>query len=230
MEDLMWGELPKQRVRKEEKFLTPVLTMCAVEKAGAGRKFVFNKASQASLGIVGEDRISFGFDRVNNAIAVRKSNTEKSLQLTKTCTVSNKEWFEFIAKHFGLNIEVENNFDLVPTNNYFTLSLRVLDNDANNAVESVEEPIIEFTNTNLGEVSEEENLSADLSSVPTTEELGIAPGLDTETVSGDEGLAEEVEALEEEETETLTTEQVFEEIASSVKEEIATETENEDEW
>lgn len=224
MEDLMWGELPKQRVRKEEKFLTPVLTMCAVEKAGAGRKFVFNKASQTSLGIVGEDRISFGFDRTNNAIAVRKSDTEKSLQLTKTCTVSNKEWFEFIAKHFGLNIEVENNFDLVPTNNYFTLTLRPLDGPLM-GISRVEEenPVIEFHTTEIGEVSEEENLNADLSSIPTTESLGIAPGLDTETESGDEGLAEEVEALEEEET-------VFEEESDSPTEEVASETTEEDEW
>jgi hypothetical protein len=162
MEDLMWGELPKQRVRKEEKFSTAVLTMCAVERVGGGRKFVFNKAAQADLEIVGEDRISFGFDKVNNVIAVRKSNTEKSLQLTKTCTVSNKEWFEFIAKHFGLNIETENNFDLIATNNYFTLSLRVLDNDSNNIVETVvleeETPVIEFHTTDLGEVSDEEVL------------------------------------------------------------------------
>ena len=160
MEDLMWGELPKQRVRKEEKFSKAVLTMAAVEKVGGGRKFVFNKAAQADLEIVGEDRISFGFDKVNNVIAVRKSTTEKSLQLTKTCTVSNKEWFEFIAKHFGLNIETENNFDLIATNNYFTLSLRVLDNDSNNIVEAVvleeESPVIEFHTTDLGEVSDEE--------------------------------------------------------------------------
>jgi hypothetical protein len=167
MEDLMWGELPKQRVRKEEKFLTAVLTMAAVERVGGGRKFVFNKAAQADLEIVGEDRISFGFDKVNNVIAVRKSTTDKSLQLTKTCTVSNKEWFEFIAKHFGLNIETENNFDLIATNNYFTLSLRVLDNDSNNIVtDNVESnqamyeetPVIEFHTTDLGEVSDEEVL------------------------------------------------------------------------
>lgn len=160
MEDLMWGELPKQRVRKEEKFSTAVLTMAAVEKVGGGRKFVFNKAAQADLEIVGEDKISFGFDKVNNVIAVRKSNTDKSLQLTKTCTVSNKEWFEFIAKHFGLNIEAENNFDLIATNNYFTLSLRVLDNDSNNVVETAilteESPVIEFHTTDLGEVNDEE--------------------------------------------------------------------------
>jgi hypothetical protein len=165
MEDLMWGELPKQRVRKEEKFSTAVLTMAAVEKVGGGRKFVFNKAAQADLEIVGEDRISFGFDKVNNVIAVRKSTTDKSLQLTKTCTVSNKEWFEFIAKHFGLNIETENNFDLIATNNYFTLSLRVLDTDSNNIVtDNVEsnqamyedKPVIEFHTTDLGEVSDEE--------------------------------------------------------------------------
>jgi len=156
----MWGELPKQRVRKEEKFSTAVLTMAAVEKVGGGRKFVFNKAAQADLEIVGEDKISFGFDKVNNVIAVRKSNTDKSLQLTKTCTVSNKEWFEFIAKHFGLNIEAENNFDLIATNNYFTLSLRVLDNDSNNVVETAilteESPVIEFHTTDLGEVNDEE--------------------------------------------------------------------------
>ena len=168
MEDLMWGELTKQRVRKEEKFSTAVLTMAAVEKVGGGRKFVFNKAAQADLEIVGEDRISFGFDKANNVIAVRKSTTDKSLQLTKTCTVSNKEWFEFIAKHFGLNIEVENNFDLVATNSYFVLSLRVLDNDANNAVEEVEtvedNEVIEFHTTDLGEVSDEEVLEEQIDS------------------------------------------------------------------
>ncbi len=168
MEDLMWGELPKQRVRKEERFLTPVLTMCAVEKVGGGRKFVFNKAAQTALEIVGEERISFGFDKANNVIAVRKSTTDKSLQLTKTCTVSNKEWFEFIAKHFGLNIEAENNFDLVATNNYFTLSLRVLDNNANNVVEEVEtvedNEVIEFHTTDLGEVSDEEVLEEQIDS------------------------------------------------------------------
>jgi hypothetical protein len=157
MEDLMWGELPKQRVRKEEKFSTAVLTMAAVEKVGGGRKFVFNKAAQADLEIVGEDRISFGFDKVNNVIAVRKSTTDKSLQLTKTCTVSNKEWFEFIAKHFGLNIEEENNFDLVPTNNYFTLSLRVEEgSSALGVLVEEENPVIEFHTTDLGEVSDEE--------------------------------------------------------------------------
>lgn len=168
MEDLMWGELPKQRVRKEEKFSTAVLTMAAVERVGGGRKFVFNKAAQADLEIVGEDRISFGFDKANNVIAVRKSTTDKSLQLTKTCTVSNKEWFEFIAKHFGLNIETENNFDLVATNNYFVLSLRVLDNDSNNIVETVvleeESPVIEFHTTDLGEVSDEEVLEEQIDS------------------------------------------------------------------
>ena len=168
MEDLMWGELPKQRVRKEEKFSTAVLTMAAVERVGGGRKFVFNKASQADLEIVGEDRISFGFDKANNVIAVRKSTTDKSLQLTKTCTVSNKEWFEFIAKHFGLNIEVENNFDLVATNSYFVLSLRVLDNYANSVVETVvleeESPVIEFHTTDLGEVNDEEVLEEQIDS------------------------------------------------------------------
>jgi hypothetical protein len=176
MEDLMWGELPKQRVRKEEKFSTAVLTMAAVERVGGGRKFVFNKAAQADLEIVGEDRISFGFDKVNNVIAVRKSTTDKSLQLTKTCTVSNKEWFEFIAKHFGLNIEEENNFDLVPTNNYFTLSLRVFDNDSNNIVTAnvesnqamyEDKPVIEFHTTDLGEASEEEVLEEEDEVVPT---------------------------------------------------------------
>jgi len=223
MEDLMWGELPKQRVRKEEKFLTPVLTMNAVERAGAGRKFVFNKAAQTALGIVGEERISFGFDRANNAIAVRKSDTEKSLQLTKTCTVSNKEWFEFIAKHFGLNIEEENNFDLVPTNNYFTLSLRVLDNDSNNAITEVpfeENPVIEFHTTQLGEISEEQDLSGDLSNIPNVETLG----LDTVTESGVEGLAEQVEAFE------TIEEQVEEEIFNVEDAEEVVETEEEDDW
>ena len=61
MEGIIWGNVPAQRKRKEEKYNFAVVTMSAIDKPGAGRKFSFNKAAQEVLGIQGEDRISFGF-------------------------------------------------------------------------------------------------------------------------------------------------------------------------
>lgn len=112
MENVIWGEVPAQRKRKEEKFSTPVMTMAAIDKPGAGRKFIFNKAAQTALGIEGENSISFGFDTSSKKIFVKKTTTG-GFKLTKTCTLSDKKTYEFIAKLKGLNIEVENHFDVV---------------------------------------------------------------------------------------------------------------------
>lgn len=124
MENVIWGEVPAQRKRKEEKFSTPVMTMAAIDKPGAGRKFIFNKAAQTALEIEGEDNVSFGFDTESKKIFVKKTTTG-GFKLTKTCTLSDKKTYEFIAKLKGLSIEVENHFDVVEVEGkgYFELSV-----------------------------------------------------------------------------------------------------------
>ena len=170
MEDFIWDAVPVQRKRKEEKYSFPVVTMSAIEKVGAGRKFSFNKAAQELLGIVGEDRVSFGFSADRKIIAVRKASGDTGFQLTKSCTISDKRTYDFIAKLLTLNTDFENEFSIEVLNGLNTL---VLMEDAPTEVAPTEEEMIQFETTNVGEVSEEEDLSADVSSVPTAESFGV---------------------------------------------------------
>jgi len=167
MEDLVWDSVPAQRKRKAEKYDFPVVTMSAIEKVGAGRKFSFNKAAQELLEIEGEDRVSFGFSTDRKIIAVRKAIGENGIQLTKTCTISDKKTYDFIVKLLNLDTSVENDFSIDIHNNLPVLNL------LNHTAVTQEEETIEFEVTNVGEVSEEEDLSADVSSVPTAESFGV---------------------------------------------------------
>ena len=167
MEDLVWDSVPAQRKRKAEKYDFPVVTMSAIEKVGAGRKFSFNKAAQELLEIEGEDRVSFGFSTDRKIIAVRKAIGENGIQLTKTCTISDKKTYDFIVKLLNLDTSVENDFSIDIHNNLTVLNL------LNHTAVTQEEETIEFEVTNVGEVSEEEDLSADVSSVPTAESFGV---------------------------------------------------------
>lgn len=167
MEDLVWDSVPAQRKRKTEKYNFPVVTMSAIEKVGAGRKFSFNKAAQELLEIEGEDRISFGFSTDRKIIAVRKAIGDNGIQLTKTCTISDKKTYDFIVKLLNLDTSVENDFSIDIHNNLPVLNL------LNHTAITQEEEIIEFQVTNVGEVSEEQDLSADVSSVPTAESFGV---------------------------------------------------------
>ena len=162
MQDLIWDAVPAQRKRKEEQFTVPVLTMSALVKAGGGRKFTFNKASQSLLEIEGEDRVSFGFSADGQHIFVRKAADKAGFALTKTCTLSDKRTFEFIAKRLGLNTEVENHFAFTACEypSVYALSLMTV----------TEAPV--FVTTELGEISDEEDLSADLDSLPEVPEGG----------------------------------------------------------
>jgi hypothetical protein len=167
MEDLVWDSVPAQRKRKAEKYDFPVVTMSAIEKVGAGRKFSFNKAAQELLEIEGEDRVSFGFSTDRKIIAVRKAIGDNGIQLTKTCTISDKKTYDFIVKLLNLDTSVENDFSIDVHNNLPVLNL------LNHTAVTQEEETIEFEVTNVGEVSEEEDLSADVSSVPTAESFGV---------------------------------------------------------
>jgi hypothetical protein len=161
MENVIWGGVPAQRKRKEEKYTTAVVTMSALEKVGAGRKFSFNRAAQTVLGIQGEERISFGFTPDGQHIFIRKVEGDAGFQLTKTCTISDKKTFEFIANRLKLDTTVENDFDVVAVDDrdYFELV--------------VKEETLEFTTMHVGEISDEADLSADLSSLPQVPEGGV---------------------------------------------------------
>lgn len=162
MQDLIWDAVPAQRQRKQEAFTFPVLTMSALLKAGGGRKFTFNKASQSLLEIEGEDRVSFGFSADGNHIYIRKALDKAGFALTKTCTLSDKRTFEFIAKRLGLNTEVENHFTFTACEYPDVFELLTMT--------ATDAPV--FNTTELGEISEEEDLSANLDSLPEVPEGG----------------------------------------------------------
>jgi hypothetical protein len=191
MQDLIWDAVPAQRKRREEQFTVPVLTMAALVKAGGGRKFTFNKASQEALQIEGEDRVSFGFSADGQHIFVRKAAGEAGFQLTKTCTLSDKRTFEFIAKRLGLNTEVENHFAFTPSEypGVFELSLMTV----------TDAPV--FATTQLGEISDEQDLSADLDSLPEVPEGG--------NLYEEEPVYEEAVVVEEEPAQDSSSEDVW---------------------
>jgi hypothetical protein len=155
MENVVWDAVPVQRTRKQEKYSTPVVTMSAIDKPGAGRKFSFNKAAQDALGIVGEDRVTFGFQADGNKIFIRKeSNPEAGFQLTKTCSLSDKKTYEFIVKRWNLNSEVETELDLVMSDNFGELFIKNTSDNVSIVTEEVEEAIT-VENTNFEEEIED---------------------------------------------------------------------------
>ena len=129
MENLTWDAVPTQRKRRTEKYDYAVVTMSALTKPGAGRKFSFNKAAQEMLNIEGEDRISFGFNNDRTIIAIRKSDGDNGFKLTKTCTFSDKRTFEFISKILGLDNSTENEFKIQGDDKFYTLELIMNIND-----------------------------------------------------------------------------------------------------
>jgi hypothetical protein len=218
MQDLNWGEVPTQRKRKEEKYSFPVVTMSAIEKVGAGRKFSFNKAAQEALGIKGGDKIAFAFPA--DGIFVRKFESERALTLTQTCSISDKKTYEFIAKQLNLNIEEENELLLTPSTmgeGIFQLTVLL-------------QPMT-FSNTELGEVSDEADLDADLSSIPETPEGGpLYKMVDESTEASDEMVTEaieEVAEVNEPEAEDAVVEEAVEE---DTTEEESDEDDEEEEW
>jgi len=136
MENLTWDAVPTQRTRKQEKYDFPAVTLAALAKVGAGRKFIFNKSAQELLDIKGEDYISFGFSPDKSIIAIRKNTTETGLKLTKTCTISDKKTYEFIARLLNLNTDLENSFKLESKDNLIILNQTRLEDSTNSALET----------------------------------------------------------------------------------------------
>ena len=177
MENLIWDGVPAQRTRKSEKYDFAVVTMSAIDKPGAGRKFTFNKAAQSVLGINGEDRVSFGFSTDRTIIAIRKAAGDAGLKLTKTCTLSDKRTYDFIAKILDLDITQETDLEIVAANGLLTLNRLTATEAAPFEVEEEEayisapavEPVVEEAEESFelaGEVEEEEE---EVFEVPATE-------------------------------------------------------------
>lgn len=201
MQDLIWDAVPAQRKRKEESFSAPTMTLSAIAKVGAGRKFSFNKAAQVALGIDGGNRVSFGFTPDGAHIFIRKVVDENvGFALTQSCTISDKKTYEFIAKRLELNTDVENHFDIMPLEGYSELVLRT----------AVAEEVLEFNTMNVGEVSDEEDMDADLSTIPEVPQGGALYEMADTTMEVDDALVEEtIEEEEEIEVEEESDEEVW---------------------
>ena len=193
MQELIWDAVPAQRKKKEESFTVPTMTMSAIAKIGAGRKFSFNKAAQVALMIEGGDRVSFGFTPDGAHIFIRSVDPAGSagFGLTQACTISDKKTYEFIAKRLELNTEIENHFDIVPLEGYSELVLRA----------AVVEEVLEFNTTELGEVSDRSDFDADLSRIPAVPEGGALYEMADTSMEVEDSILEEVleEVLEEDE-------------------------------
>lgn len=171
MENVVWDAVPVQRTRKQEKYSTPVVTMSAIDKPGAGRKFSFNKAAQDALGVAGEDRVTFGFQADGNKIFIRKeSNPEAGFQLTKTCSLSDKKTYEFIVKRWNLNSEVETELDLVMSNNFGELFIKNTSDNVPVVTEEVEETITIEETVTVGNTNFEEEIEDAVTESPVSDE------------------------------------------------------------
>lgn len=116
-ETINWGVPNSGRTRKEEKFDTPVVTLAAILKDGAGRKFSFNKAAVEALGLVKPEEdsatyVAFGFN--GDDLFCKSSVTEEDnmFKTNKSFSFSDKKTFEYIVKKKGLSIDVENDLHL----------------------------------------------------------------------------------------------------------------------
>jgi len=230
MENLIWDAVPAQRTKKVEKYNYAVVTMSAIEKLGAGRKFTFNKAAQELLSVVGKDRVSFGFTPDGQHIYIRKASGTNGFELTQTCSISDKKTFEFIAKRLELNTEVENEFSLVETNIATGVFELVL-------MHTITTPAMpEITKFELGEITDEEDDSADLSSIPATPEGGTVYQEEELVIEeeGTVGLAipepKSVLEVEEEEVEEEGEHMDADIMGVTFDEEVPTESTDEDVW
>jgi hypothetical protein len=129
-----WG-VPVQNRKKEEKFNTPVCTMAAILKEGAGRKFMFNQAAVDALGLVKYDKdngmesfVSFGRNPETNELFVIASTTEaehmRMFRTNKSYSFSDKKTYEWIVNTLGLSTSSENylHLEAIEGESYFKVS------------------------------------------------------------------------------------------------------------
>jgi len=106
--------IPRKEIINKEKYPNqPVLTMLAVEDKGFNRKFVLNKKAVDLLQLIpGISHVAFAFDGEGSAY-VSKNNTEDSFLLGKNIAFSNKKYYEYIVKIYGLDSAMDSDFELI---------------------------------------------------------------------------------------------------------------------
>ena len=92
--------IPPQRMRVEEKYDFPVLTMEArPEKSGGGYRFNFNKAAQAMLELDPDDRVAFSFPEGQILVAnLVKEEHPSSYRVTKSFTFADSKLHNYLNK------------------------------------------------------------------------------------------------------------------------------------
>lgn len=187
-ETINWGIPNAGKTKKAEQFNTPVVTMSAIIKNGAGRKFSFNNAAVEALGLVKPDEnnasyVSFGFN--GNDLYCRSSITEGNFKTNKSFSFSDKKMFEYIVKSKELLISSENYLHLeeVEGEGMFKVTKTTSNNDSGEQL-SIEIPTSEVV---LDEVVE--------AKVETVEET--PPTMQDTYDLVEEQEAEEVEEVEE---------------------------------
>ena len=116
-ETIAWGVPNAGRTKKEEQFDTPVVTLAAILKDGAGRKFSFNKAAVEALGLVKPEEdsatyVAFGFNGDDLFCKASVTEEDNMFKTNKSFSFSDKKTFEYIVKKKGLSIDVENDLHL----------------------------------------------------------------------------------------------------------------------
>jgi len=217
MENISWG-IPVTRTKKEERFTNPVISMTALLKEGANRKFSFNKAATAELGLVGKESfVAFGYpnDGSNDIFVKNLGTFEKDEQdnfidvpsgafnVAGNLSISDKRTFEFIVKRKGLNVLVENHLHLEQVEGKPFFKVASITSDEQATTNSPSDEVVETVEEELQtEVQPAEELDA--FDAATTSELVIeapkveAPKKVAKTVAKPVVEAPKVEAVVEE--------------------------------
>lgn len=173
MENLNWGEIPLLRQRKQESSTEPMVSMSALTKKGAGRKFAFNKAAQTVMGLQGEEFIAMAFAGTRIFVRVVAEGTENAYQLTKTCAFSNKRVYQSIGRLLELNDQLENSFKVIPVEGETYSELVLQDTTEVSATPEIKTEVVENGNS-----EEFDNATVTEGNINTSEAI-----MDTETES-----------------------------------------------
>lgn len=182
-----WG-VPVQRVKRTEKYDTPVITMSAIIKDGAGRKFSFNKAAVEALGLVKPTEteatyVAFGFNGEEMFCMASMDENPNGHKTNKSYAFSDKKVFEYIIKTKSLDIKVENELHLeaVEGQPVFRIS-KITVNDSSETVEDT---------TDGGGSDEKEPVKATVETIDDVIDDGPAPELAEEVVEEEVAVVEE---------------------------------------
>ena len=194
-ETIAWGVPNAGRTKKEEQFDTPVVTLAAILKDGAGRKFSFNKAAVEALGLVKPEEdsatyVAFGFNGEDLFCKASVTEEDNMFKTNKSFSFSDKKTFEYIVKKKGLSIDVENALHLeeVEGAGMFKVTCSTAETTSEKVavVEMKTEEVVEEVET---ETVEEEGTGKEVFSAPGEE--ADEEQVETEAVDSDDSESTE---------------------------------------